>query len=437
MRSAPASTPSSSAPARRWPMIRDSTPAKRTGPPCRISRGPSCSVTPELPAESFLALNPDTLQLRTHDIGEALDRLHEEKVRHLLVEGGPRILAAFFAAGVVDEVFCYQAPLLIGPGRRSVEGSTIGTLSEALRLVPDDTEVPALSTARPRLPAPLRHRDDTTGSRTARFRATPGSDGFRIDRTGPSNTRSRPTAHSHSLFSTTTSAPRRHMFTGIIEGLGTVEAIELHERFGRDHHRRRLPRRRSRARRLTGRQRRLPDLDAAGPPRQNPGRFTAEVMGETLRLTGLGHPEARETASTWNAAPPPRGASTGTSSKATSTGAASSSTASTEPDWSTLRIAVPTDLAPLTAVKGSIALNGVSLTLTAVSEPDGTDRVGRGRPHPGDPGSYDLRRAGGRRGRERRGRRAREVHRAPSLVSPRFGELVLFDAQQHSARSRS
>ena len=103
----------------------------------------------ELPAESFLALNPDTLRLRTHDIGEALDRLHEEKVRHLLVEGGPRILAAFFAAGVVDEVFCYQAPLLIGPGRRSIEGLNIGTLSEALRLVPDDTEVPALSTLGP------------------------------------------------------------------------------------------------------------------------------------------------------------------------------------------------------------------------------------------------------------------------------------------------
>ena len=40
-------------------------------------------------------------------------------------------------------------------------------------------------------------------------------------------------------------------------------------------------------------------------------------------------------------------------------------------DWSTLRIAIPADLAPLTAVKGSIALNGVSLTLTAVSEPTG------------------------------------------------------------------
>lgn len=101
--------------------------------------------TTELPAESFLALNPETLQLRTHDIGDALDRLYAEGLRHLLVEGGPRVLAAFFAAGVVDEVFCYQAPMLLGPGRSSIEGLDIGTMEDALRLIPDDTEVPALS----------------------------------------------------------------------------------------------------------------------------------------------------------------------------------------------------------------------------------------------------------------------------------------------------
>lgn len=101
--------------------------------------------TSELPVTSFLALNPNTLHLRTHDVRDALDQLHADGVRHLLVEGGPTVLGAFFAAGVVDEVFCYQAPLLIGPGRSSVDGLDIGTLSDALRLVPDDTETPAVS----------------------------------------------------------------------------------------------------------------------------------------------------------------------------------------------------------------------------------------------------------------------------------------------------
>lgn len=99
----------------------------------------------DLPSESFLALNPDTCHLRTHDIGEALAELHSRGIRHLLVEGGPTILAAFFAAGVVDEVFVYQAPLILGTGRSSLGELGIGTLSEAIELIPDDTEVPALS----------------------------------------------------------------------------------------------------------------------------------------------------------------------------------------------------------------------------------------------------------------------------------------------------
>lgn len=101
--------------------------------------------TSELPVTSFLALNPNTLHLRTHDVREALDELYAAGARHLLVEGGPTVLGAFFSAGVVDEVFCYQAPLLIGPGRGSVDGLDIGTLSEALQLIPDDTETPAVS----------------------------------------------------------------------------------------------------------------------------------------------------------------------------------------------------------------------------------------------------------------------------------------------------
>lgn len=40
-----------------------------------------------------------------------------------------------------------------------------------------------------------------------------------------------------------------------------------------------------------------------------------------------------------------------------------------EGDWVTVRIAVPAELAPFTAEKGSIALDGISLTLTAVSLP--------------------------------------------------------------------
>lgn len=98
-----------------------------------------------LPPESFLELNPDVIHLPTHDVEAALHELHDRGVRHLLVEGGPTVLGAFFAAGTVDEVFCYQAPLLIGAGRSSLAGLGTSTLSEALSLVPDETGEPALS----------------------------------------------------------------------------------------------------------------------------------------------------------------------------------------------------------------------------------------------------------------------------------------------------
>lgn len=48
-----------------------------------------------------------------------------------------------------------------------------------------------------------------------------------------------------------------------------------------------------------------------------------------------------------------------------------------EGDWVTLRISVPADLAPYTAEKGSIALDGISLTLSAVSPAPGGEPTAR------------------------------------------------------------
>lgn len=98
-----------------------------------------------LPPESFLALDPDAMHLRTRDITAALGELHARGLRHILVEGGPGVLGAFFAADAVDEVFCYQAPLLVGPGLSSLAGLGTSTLSEAVSLQPDSTAEPAMT----------------------------------------------------------------------------------------------------------------------------------------------------------------------------------------------------------------------------------------------------------------------------------------------------
>lgn len=98
-----------------------------------------------LPPGSHLARNPGTLHVRTRDVRAALAELHAQGIQHVLVEGGPTLLGSFFAAGVVDEIFCYQAPMILGPGRPSLEGLNISSLSESIGLVPDDTAQPAVS----------------------------------------------------------------------------------------------------------------------------------------------------------------------------------------------------------------------------------------------------------------------------------------------------
>lgn len=75
-----------------------------------------------------------TVHLRTHDPAEVLSELARREVRHLLLEGGPRLAAAFLAEGAVDEVVWYAAPVLLGAGAQALADLGIGTLGEALRL---------------------------------------------------------------------------------------------------------------------------------------------------------------------------------------------------------------------------------------------------------------------------------------------------------------
>ena len=55
-------------------------------------------------------------------------------MRHLLLEGGPRLAAAFLAAGAIDEVVWYAAPLLLGAGPAALADLGVGTLAEGIRL---------------------------------------------------------------------------------------------------------------------------------------------------------------------------------------------------------------------------------------------------------------------------------------------------------------
>ncbi len=80
------------------------------------------------------------VHLRTHDPVAVLDALATVEARHLLVEGGPTLAAAFLRAGLVDEVHAYVAPVLLGSGLPALAELGVGTIADAVRLRPLRTE---------------------------------------------------------------------------------------------------------------------------------------------------------------------------------------------------------------------------------------------------------------------------------------------------------
>ncbi|MGE9348912.1 bifunctional diaminohydroxyphosphoribosylaminopyrimidine deaminase/5-amino-6-(5-phosphoribosylamino)uracil reductase RibD [Isoptericola variabilis] len=119
----------------------------------------------DLPASSRLAraaaAGEAVMHLRTHDPHEVLDLLWYREHRHVLLEGGPALAAAFWRAGLVDDVVAYVAPVLLGVGAPAVADLGIGTIADAARL--DLLDVAVL----PRDP------DDPTDTPTVRLALRP------------------------------------------------------------------------------------------------------------------------------------------------------------------------------------------------------------------------------------------------------------------------
>lgn len=74
-----------------------------------------------------------SLQLRVRDPEAALAELGERGSRHVFLEGGPRLGAAFLRAGLVDRLVVHLAPMLLGSGANAVADLGIGTIAAAMR----------------------------------------------------------------------------------------------------------------------------------------------------------------------------------------------------------------------------------------------------------------------------------------------------------------
>jgi diaminohydroxyphosphoribosylaminopyrimidine deaminase / 5-amino-6-(5-phosphoribosylamino)uracil reductase len=62
----------------------------------------------------------ETLLLPTHDPAEVLRQLDDRQIRHLWLEGGPTLAAAFLRAQLVDQLVAYVAPAVLGSGYAAI-----------------------------------------------------------------------------------------------------------------------------------------------------------------------------------------------------------------------------------------------------------------------------------------------------------------------------
>ncbi|HSA49146.1 MAG TPA: bifunctional diaminohydroxyphosphoribosylaminopyrimidine deaminase/5-amino-6-(5-phosphoribosylamino)uracil reductase RibD [Yinghuangia sp.] len=98
-------------------------------------------------------------------------------VRSVLLEGGPTLAGAYAAAGLVDKVVGYLAPVLLGAGPAALGPAGISSITDALRLTVDEVAAgdrfggDIRVTARP---APRDSRDGTTPDVRPADGSTPG-----------------------------------------------------------------------------------------------------------------------------------------------------------------------------------------------------------------------------------------------------------------------
>lgn len=81
-----------------------------------------------------------TIFLKSRDVKALLETFSERAVNQVLVEAGPTLGTALLKAGVIDEILIYQAPVLLGAGKRWVADLGIKTIKDGMLLTQISTE---------------------------------------------------------------------------------------------------------------------------------------------------------------------------------------------------------------------------------------------------------------------------------------------------------
>jgi diaminohydroxyphosphoribosylaminopyrimidine deaminase/5-amino-6-(5-phosphoribosylamino)uracil reductase len=76
----------------------------------------------------------ETIYVKSHKVEDLLTALEGTAVNQVLVEAGPGLGSALMAAGIIDEVVIYQAPIVLGEGKNWLESIGVTTIAEARKL---------------------------------------------------------------------------------------------------------------------------------------------------------------------------------------------------------------------------------------------------------------------------------------------------------------
>lgn len=76
----------------------------------------------------------ETVHLKTQSIHGALAELWVRGVKHIWVEGGPKVASRFVKFGLVDELIVYLAPMLLGGENTSLRNIGVTSMAEAKHL---------------------------------------------------------------------------------------------------------------------------------------------------------------------------------------------------------------------------------------------------------------------------------------------------------------
>ncbi len=82
----------------------------------------------------------ETIYVKSRKVENLLAALDGSAVNQVLIESGPGLGSALMAAGVIDEILIYQAPVLLGEGKNWLENIGVTTIADARKLTLISTE---------------------------------------------------------------------------------------------------------------------------------------------------------------------------------------------------------------------------------------------------------------------------------------------------------